>query len=515
MVLHHEFIRIAKQRGNATAIIDKNTNRTISYSKALIASLILAEKFAKYDKGFLGIMIPTSAGCSLSMLGALMSGRVPVMINYSTGAAHNVEYAQKKCGFSTVITSKALLEKISCPVLPGMVFVEDLMESVTLPEKLSAALKSKLPYSLLVRAVHGGDEHDTSVILFTSGSEKEPRAVELSHRNITSNIEGIRQMFNFTIDDVMLANLPFFHVFGLTVNHWLPLLVGMKMVPYANPLEFRKICDMIRDEQVTFVVGTPSFLWGYLRKSEPGDFRSVRVTLSGADKCPDALRKGFMDKHSVTLLEGYGATETSPVISANTHERNRPGSVGWICPGVRVRIENYETGEECKIGDVGKILVKGENVMKGYFDDFEETSYHIRHGWYDTGDMGKVDKDGFLWHVGRLKRFMKIGGEMISLVRVEEVLERHLPADVSCCVVEIPDALKGAKIVAALTRNVDEKALLKKMSEELPNISLPKQFVVIEEFPKMGSGKIDFRTVTSMVRKMAQKAPASEEKKRH
>src|SRR5512141_2789683 len=150
-------------------------------------------------------------------------------------------------------------------------------------------------------------------------------------------------MFNFTVDDVMQANLPYFHVFGLTVNHWIPLLMGMKLVPYANPLEFRKICDIISDEKVTFVVGTPSFLWGYLKKSDPGDFASVRVTLSGADKCPDVLRKGFKDKHQVTLLEGYGATETSPVITSNTHERNRPGSVGWLVPGVKVRIENYET----------------------------------------------------------------------------------------------------------------------------------------------------------------------------
>lgn len=505
MELHQEFIRVAKQRSGAVAIVDKNTNRSIPYSKALIASLILAEKFQKYEKGFIGIMIPTSAGCSLAMLGVLMSGRVPVMINYSTGAAQNVEYAQRKCAFTTIVTSKALVEKINCRVMPGMVFIEDIMASITITEKLAAALKSKLPYPLLQRAVHNGDDHDASVILFTSGSEKEPRAVELSHRNIMSNLEGIRKMFKFTVDDVMMANLPFFHVFGLTVNHWLPLLTGVKVVPYANPLEFRKICDIVKEEKVTFLVGTPSFLWGYLKKSEPGDFASVRIMLSGADKCPDALRKGFKEKHNIVLLEGYGATETSPVITANTHDRNRPGSVGWVCPGVKVRVEQYETGDECRPGDVGKILVKGENVMKGYFDDFEETSYHLRHGWYDTGDMGMMDKDGFLWHVGRLKRFMKVGGEMVSLVRVEDVLEKNLPDDVACCIVEIPDALKGAKIVAAVTKKIDEKAVLKKMSEELPNIALPKLFVVIEEFPKMGSGKIDFRSVTAMVREMVQK----------
>ena len=176
-----------------------------------------------------------------------------------------------------------------------------------------------------------------------------------------------------------------------------------------------------------------------------------------------------------------------------------PGSVGKVLPDVMVRIENYETGKECRVGEVGRIMVKGDLVMKGYLDDFEETSMRIRHGWYDTGDMGFLDKDGFLWHAGRLKRFVKIGGEMVSLVKVEDVLQKVLPESVSCSVVEIPDALKGVKIVAAVTQKVDERKILKQMSEQLPNIALPKHFVVIEELPKMGSGKVDFRTVTDMV----------------
>ena len=163
-----------------------------------------------------------------------------------------------------------------------------------------------------------------------------------------------------------------------------------------------------------------------------------------------------------------------------------------------------QTGEECCLGEIGKILVKGDNVMKGYFDDFEQNSLAMRHGWYDTGDMGWMDEDGYLWHVGRLKRFLKIGGEMVSLVKVEDVLEKFLPEGVSCCVVEVPDHLKGAKIVAAVTQKLDVKETLGKMSGHLPNIALPRQFVVIEELPKMGSGKIDFRKVTDMVRDMVQ-----------
>ena len=169
---------------------------------------------------------------------------------------------------------------------------------------------------------------------------------------------------------------------------------------------------------------------------------------------------------------------------------------------MQVRIEHYETGEACAVGEIGKILVKGDNVMKGYFDDFEQTSLSIRHGWYDTGDMGYMDADGYLWHVGRLKRFLKIGGEMVSLVKVEDVLEKLLPPDVECCVVEIPDPLRGARIVAAVTQQVDEKAILKEMAEQLPKIALPSRFVVIPEMPKHGSGKIDFRTITERAREI-------------
>jgi len=499
MLLHQHFVKIAKKYGNKLAVIDRTSDRKITYTKALIAALILSDKFKRFDEGFFGIMIPTSAGCCLSILGALMSGRTPVMINYSTGAASNALYAQSKCSFRTIITSKALLEKINCPVIEGMVFIEDIMEGISAAEKLKAALIAKLPAPLILRLAHGGREDDNAVILFTSGSEKDPKAVQLTHRNISSNIKNFSSVVKMYDHDVFLANLPYFHVFGLTVNLWTPLYFGMTIVAYANPLDYKTICAILREERPTVMAGTPSFLWGYLRKSESGDFESVRLVVSGADRCPEALRKEFLERHGVTLYEGYGATETSPVISTNTPEHHKPGSVGKVLPGVKLRIENYETGKECDIGEIGRILVKGDLVMKGYLDDFEETSMRIRYGWYDTGDMGFLDAEGFLWHAGRLKRFVKVGGEMVSLVNVEDVLQKILPEDISCSVVEIPDALKGVKIVAAVTQKVEERKILKKMSEQLPNIALPKQFVIIEDLPKMGSGKIDFRSVTEMI----------------
>ena len=502
MLLHQQFVRIAKKQAGKLAIIDKSTGRDVTYSRALIATLILSSKLKKYDRGFIGIMIPTSAGCALASAGALMSGRVPVMINYSTGAEANAKYAQKKCGFKTIITSKALLEKISCPVVEGMVMIEDIMAGITTGDKLLAALKSKLPTSLILNMIHKGNEDDPAAVLFTSGSEKDPKAVPLSHRNIAANIKNFSDYTGINDSDILLANLVFFHVFGLTVNLWVALYHGMTMVTYANPLDFQTICKIAREEKPTIMVGTPSFFWGYLQKSEPGDFKTLRLMVAGADKCPDALREGYLNKHGVILLEGYGATETSPVISVNIPEFNRPGSTGKLIPGVQVRIENFETGEECKTGEVGKIMAKGDSVMSGYYEDPEQTAEVLRDGWYNTGDMGFFDEDGYLWHAGRFKRFTKVGGEMVSLVKVENVLEKYLPEGVGCCVVEISDEKKGSYIVATVSKDVNKTEILRHMMKDLPIIALPRQFVVIEQLPMMGTGKIDFRTVTGMVQKI-------------
>ena len=499
MLLHHQFVHIAKKYGKKIAIIDKTRRKKVSYAKSLIASLMLSSKFEKYDKGFIGIMIPTSAGAALTVLGALMSGRIPVMINYSTGAQQNAEYAQKKCGFKTIITSKALLEKIECPVIDGMVLIEDVMETIGVFDKIKAAIKSKMSVKSILKGIAGGSEDDTSVILFTSGSEKDPKAVQLTHRNISSNIESFSGYFGLNNEDICLSNLVFYHVFGLTINLWTPLYLGMTMVTYANPLDFKNICNIVRDEKPTLMAGTPSFFSGYLQKSEPGDFKSVRILIAGADKCPEALRKGYKEKHGVTLLEGYGATETSPVISANSLEHNRPGSIGRVISGVEVRIEHLETGAPCATREVGKIMVKGDLVMKGYYNDEQLTAEAINDGWYNTGDMGFFDEDNYLWHAGRFKRFVKIGGEMVSLVKVENVMEQYLPDGLKCCIVDVPDSFKGSTIVAVVTQEVDKKQLLKQMEGELLNIALPRKFIVMEDLPMMSTGKIDFRTVTRLV----------------
>jgi acyl-[acyl-carrier-protein]-phospholipid O-acyltransferase/long-chain-fatty-acid--[acyl-carrier-protein] ligase len=505
MILHHQFVIIAKKFSKKIAIVDKTRNTEVTYSKALIASLMLSKKFKAISDADVGMMVPTSAGAFLTAIGLLMAGKTPVMINYSTGAADNCEYAQQKVGFKTIITSRALCEKIKCREVEGMIYLEDIMKQITLKDKLPAALLSMMPVKIILRTIAQSHEDDNVVILFTSGSEKDPKAVQLTHRNIGSNINDVPEVVGISDKDIIMSILPMFHVFGNTVDFWLPMLTGMTAVTYANPLDYKIIPKIIKEQKVTLIAGTPVFFLGYLRESEPGDFESVRLMIAGADKTPDSLREGYRKKHGIELLEGYGTTETSPVVSVNRPDMNRPGSIGPLLPSVKVKIADIATGKALPAGKEGKILVKGDLVMKGYYDDIEETALRIEDGWYDTGDMGYMDEDGFLWHRGRLKRFVKIGGEMVSLVRTESVLQDLLPEGENCCIVEIPDSVKGAKLLAAVTVSVNDKEMINKMREKLPAIAIPSQFITFDDLPKMGSGKVDFRTVTDIIKKQLKK----------
>lgn len=499
--LHLRFIQTAKKHSHKIAVYDKATNVDYTYGRMLIASLILKEHLGKIPGKYLGIMLPTSMGGMLGVLGTLMNGKIPVMINYATGAIENCRYARQKCNFKTIITSKKLLEKLNLQPIDNMVFVEDILASVTTLAKLKAALLSKLPYSALSMLVHNGPETEVSVILFTSGSEKEPKAVQLSHKNILQNVDAVPKMVHLDHNDVFMSILPMFHVFGLTVQFWLPAILGSAMVTYPNPLEYKTVSDLCREYKATFISATPSFFYGYMQKSNPGDFSTIKFAIAGADKLPDKIYEGFMKKHNIPIFEGYGATETSPVISVNYPGVHKLGSIGKVIPGVQVRIVDINTDKILGPNQEGKILVKGDNVMEGYLGDLEETSLRIHNGWYDTGDIGMIDDDGFLWHKGRLKRFVKVGGEMISLVKVENVLSSLLPENVICCVVDVPNPTKGADVVAAVANgDFDKAALLKQLKKELPAIAVPREFYVIEDIPMMASGKVNFREVEKICR---------------
>ena len=503
MQLHLKFIEAAKENAKKIAIRDQAIGKDLSYERVLLASLILSKIFRKYRGQYLGIMVPTSAGCMLSILGALMAGKIPVMINYSTGARENSIYAQEKCSFKKIITSKKLLAKLKIKPVDGMIYLEDIMASIKIGQKLSALFRTKMSAGMIKSSVYHGSDDDTSVILFTSGSEKEPKAVQLSHKNIMHNIINIPKIIEIKHEDIFIGLLPLFHIFGLTTNFWLPLVMGCEIITHPNPLEYKAIVDSIIKYKVTVLIGTPTFLYGYLKKAKPQELSSIRYCLAGADKLTENLRKSYLKEHGIEVLEGYGATETSPVISVNVPGANKPGSVGKPIPEVQVKILDRESDKELPVGREGKIVVKGDLVMKGYLGDLEETSLHIRDGWYFTGDMGVLDEDGFLWHRGRLKRFVKIGGEMVSLVKVEDELNQLLPEKVICCVVDVPNPTKGADIVAAVTTGeIDKKRIIKHLKKVLPSIAIPKEFYVLEDIPLMGSGKVAFREVEQICREM-------------
>lgn len=501
MQLQEIFVETAKKYPDKIGIYDQATGKDLSYDRLLIASLILGKRFKKCRGNYVGIMVPTSAGCMLSILGVLIAGKIPVMINYSTGAHENSIYAQEKCSFKSIVTSKKLLEKINCEPVDGMVYLEDIMDSIKITDKLRALLTSKLPTKMLKNHVNHGDEDNTSVILFTSGSEKEPKAVQLTHKNIKHNLDNVPKIIDVGDADIFAGTLPLFHVFGLTTNFWLPISLGCSIITHANPLDYSAIVESIKKYKITILIGTPTFFHGYQRKADKGELSSIRYAIAGADKLTEKLRISFQREHDIEILEGYGATETSPVVSVNVPGANKPGSIGKPIPGVQVKILDRQTDEELPSGKVGKIFVKGDLIMKGYLHDEEQTSLHMHAGWYDTGDMGLIDDDGFLWHKGRLKRFVKVGGEMVSLVKVEEVLTKLLPEHVTCCVVDVPNPKKGADVVAAVaTGEFEKKKVLKKMAKELPSIAVPKEFYVIEDIPMMGSGKVAFREVEHICR---------------
>ncbi len=491
MTLHKMFLKSALKHKNIIAIYDQATGKNITYKKLILLSIIFADKIKHYKNQNIGIMIPTSAGAIISTLATLITGKTPVMINYSMSAIKSSVYAQNKCQFNTILTSKKLLDKLSIKPIKDMVFLEDIVANLSIIDKIKGLIKSIFPHTIYNK----GNENDNAVILFTSGSEKDPKAVPLSHKNIIHNINGINMVFDFKNNEIFMSILPLFHIFGLTTSFWLPITKGYSLIAQPNPLEYQHVSDNIKNYNATCITATPTFFRGYLKKSHKDDFKSLRIAISGGDKLPKALVDEFFEKHNVMIYEGYGTTETSPVISSNTAHYNKPGSIGKPLPNVKVKIVNVDNNNELSTNKIGKIIVKGDLVMRGYID---EPNITIKDGWYDTGDMGLIDEDGFLWHKGRLKRFVKIGGERVSLMAVEEEAIKVMPDNSLCCAVEIPNKAKGAEIILAITKKVDQKQIIKTIKNAIGSIAIPKKFIYLDELPIMSNGKIDFRLTTKI-----------------
>ena len=351
MNLHCKFIEVAKKNKNKTAIIDNATGQTYTYGKLLIASLLLCSIMRKNEDEFIGIMLPKTAGGFITVFAVLFSGKVPVMINYSTGAEKNIQYAKKKGRFSKVITSRKFIEKIDLKPMQGMIFLEDIIGSVSILKKITALIKSFTPRLYVAKK----KSDDIAVLLFTTGSEKEPKAVMLSHDNILSNVEAIQQEFMIDSKDMFAGVLPLFHIFGLTTSFFLPMLSGSGVNTFANPLEYQTVANGIKKNKCTIITATPTFIRGYSQKSQAGDFENLRLVIAGGDKLNKNIKDSFKHKHGIDILEGYGATETSPVISVNRLNNNKFGSIGQPLPGVHVKILNIDTDEEVSTGEEGKI----------------------------------------------------------------------------------------------------------------------------------------------------------------
>ncbi len=348
---------------------------------------------------------------------------------------------------------------------------------------------------------------DLATIVFSSGSTGEPKGVMLSHFNIVSNVEQMGQAVKLDRHDTLLGVLPFFHSFGFSVTLWLPAVLGIGVAYHPSPLDFGAIGALIREYRVTFLISTPTFLQGYLRKCLPEDFGSLRLVIVGAEKLPDRVAAAFEDRFGIRPLEGYGCTECSPVVAVNMHDYRaagfrqvgaKRGSIGHPLPGVTVRIVDPETREPVPLGQPGLLLVSGPNVMRGYLGKEKTTAEVLQDGWYTTGDIAALDEDGFLTITDRLSRFSKIGGEMVPHIKVEEKLHELAGAtEQSFVVTGVPDGKKGERLVVLHSLTDEElKTVLTSLPQSgLPNLWIPRanQFFRVEEFPHLGTGKLDLR----------------------
>ncbi len=497
-----------------------------SFQELLVGAEVLAEPFAlllQPGVSHVGVLLPNASAAPLALLGLWTLGKVPALLNYSTGATV-MQACLKVAAVKQVITSRTFLERARLDVsqLGGTgvewIYLEDIKARVTGGDKLSALRRVKgylrgTPHPIATDPVQGGAERGekNAAILFTSGSEGVPKAVGLSHRNILANVRQMLAVTDITGADRVFNAMPIFHSFGLTVGLLLPLLRGLYVYIYPSPLHFRAVPIAFYECDATIMIGTNTFLNGYGRKAHPYDFRSLRYMFAAAEKLQESTVNLWARRYGVRVLEGYGATECSPCVSVNTPMQAKCGSAGRLMPGMEYRLETVEG-----VAEGGRLWVRGPNVMKGYLScsTGEQGSLAAvgAEGWYDTGDIVSLDAEGFLFVKGRLKRFAKISGEMVSLTAVEDALAGAFPAFGLHCQLAVlarTDGNRGETLVVATNEprlTLEEvRAALK--AKNLPNIMAPRELVLVSEMPKLGTGKVNYRELDRI---LAQKRAASE-----
>lgn len=525
--VHRQFVRKACRHPFRSALIDPAPNgKRLTYLQSLTASVLMARWFRKKlgPEKMIGLLLPTTLGGSLANIGVTLLGRTAVNLNY-TASREAILSAIKQCDIKQVITSKVFRHKLQLE-LPGVELI-DLEQMAREVDKVSKALTYFflliLPgfiveYLWLRLGSHGME--DLATIIFSSGTTGDPKGVMLSQYNVASNIDSAAMALTVTPRDRLMAVLPFFHSFGYTICLWLPLLKDASTVFYPDPRQAKEIGDACREFGCTLFVSTPTFLRFIIRRCEPEDFKALRMVVTGAEKLPRALADSFYEKFRVPVFEGYGCTELAPVVSVNTPDveysgvkriNQKPGSIGRPVPGVAVRIVDPDTFVEQPLGVPGLLLAKGPNVMVGYLHRPEMTRDAMRDGWYITGDIAKLDEDGFLTITDRLSRFSKIAGEMVPHQRIEEEIQQILQThDRVCAVTALPDEKKGEKLLVLHTPFVQMSVMdvVRKLNDSgLPNLWLPdgKHFYEIAEMPVLGSGKLDLQRIKRMAQDLAVK----------
>jgi acyl-[acyl-carrier-protein]-phospholipid O-acyltransferase/long-chain-fatty-acid--[acyl-carrier-protein] ligase len=512
--LHREFIHAARRHPFRFAMADQ-TRPHVSSLQALIGSIVLARTLRRHwdDQRHVGILLPPTVAGALLNVAALLCGKTSVNLNYTVGKS-GLEAAVRLAGLRTIVTSRTFVEKakLELPEGPSIVWLEDVARAIGTGQKLTAALLAFCAPTRVIERACGQTQpltmDDLATIIFSSGSTGDPKGVMLSHFNVDANVQGASQVLHLYQDERVLGILPFFHSFGYLV-FWLVSLNGQAIVFHPSPLDATAIGDLVQRYRLTFLVTTPTFLQLYQRRCTPEQFSSLRVVVTGAEKLPARLAQAFEDHFGIAPVEGYGVTECAPVIAVNCPDfraagffqpASRRGTVGQPLPGVSVQIVDPDSFAPLPADTPGMLLVKGPNVMQGYLGREDLTASAIRDGWYITGDIAKLDEDGFLTITDRLSRFSKIGGEMVPHGKVEEALQQAAGADMQVfAVTGIPDEKKGERL--AVLHTLDESRLpdiLSKLTEQgLPNLFIPgrNQFVKVEALPVLGTGKLDLRGI--------------------
>ncbi|MGZ8191285.1 MAG: AMP-binding protein [Methylococcaceae bacterium] len=448
-----------------------------------------------------GIFLPNSTKTLIVILGLQLHERIPAMLNYSTGSAGMLS-ACRTAQVKTVLTSRRFIElghltevAESLSKQVDLVYLEDLATHISASDKIKALIKSRTATYWYKYAQCNPD--NPAVILFTSGSEGVPKGVALSHANILANHKQLEASINFSARDVVLNFLPMFHSFGFTVGTLLPILSGMKTFFYPTPLHYTVIPEIAYEIDATIMFGTNTFLANYAKKAHPYDFYNMRYVVAGAEKLQENTRRMWADKFGIRILEGYGATETAPIVSVNTPIYFKAGTVGRFMPAMEYRLEPVPG-----INDAGQLHVSGPNIMLGYLladnpGKLVPSKSIYGKGWYDTGDIVQVDNEGFISIRGRSKRFAKVSGEMVSLTAVEQLATNAWP-DAHHAAISLPDAKKGEQVILVTTQ---KQATINDLSAASPGvspISLPKKILIVETIPVMASGKTNYPAVTEL-----------------